>query len=283
MATDLRNLPAYLSDDADFRAWGSGLSAQLAAIGLVKTEDTGQINWLTVSKPSAINTFAGYEIWRFDDEFQATTPVFMKLEYGISTALDRPYLRPTVSTGTDGAGTPTGLVSTSVALRPNFTSKSLGVMLPSLCAGSPGRLNLMTHYDISNLNLYSLIFLERTKDVAGRDTEDGVVFYRTSSGAFAGCQIFAQGQVKAATSNPALNTGGDYLGRVVLSPTVIFLGKPFFVSWCVGSYGNVLKRMETIQFNHLGATRTYMVFGQSGYSSQHSLGGGTSTPVMLWE
>jgi hypothetical protein len=37
-------------------AWGSGIAAQIAAMGLVQTSDTGQINWATVTRP-AINTF----------------------------------------------------------------------------------------------------------------------------------------------------------------------------------------------------------------------------------
>jgi hypothetical protein len=45
-----------------------GIAAQIAAMGLVQTSDTGQINWVTVARP-ALNTIAGYEIWRFNDAF----------------------------------------------------------------------------------------------------------------------------------------------------------------------------------------------------------------------
>jgi len=87
MATDTRNLPAFSNTDAEFRTWGSGIAAALQACGLVKTSDTGQIDWATVTRPGASHTAAGYEIYRFNDSLQATKPVLIKVEYGNGTAL----------------------------------------------------------------------------------------------------------------------------------------------------------------------------------------------------
>src|SRR4051812_38221933 len=100
MAKDQRNLQAFLADDATFRAWGSGIAAQIAAMGLVQTSDTGQINWTTVTRPG-INVLAGYEMWRFADSLQATKPVFIRLDYGIApVANDRPRIVARVGTAT---------------------------------------------------------------------------------------------------------------------------------------------------------------------------------------
>jgi hypothetical protein len=97
------------SSDATFRAWGSDFSAKLALAGLVKATDTGQINWATVTRPSANSTAAGYEIWKFGDTLQATAPIFIKLEYGSGIAASNlPQMWITVGTGSDGAGTITG-------------------------------------------------------------------------------------------------------------------------------------------------------------------------------
>src|SRR3954454_12687471 len=101
MPTDIRNLPAFISDDATFRTWGSGVAAQIAAMGLVQTSDTGQINWTTVTR-LAINTSAGYEVWRFNDALQSTKPVFIRLDYGIAGVADRPRIIARVGTATDG-------------------------------------------------------------------------------------------------------------------------------------------------------------------------------------
>jgi hypothetical protein len=95
--------------DAEFRDWGSKLSDALAAVGMVKTADTGQIDWATVVKPAAISTYQGYEVWRFNDTLQATAPLFLKIEYGSGVSVaTRPGLRLQVGKGTNGAGTLTG-------------------------------------------------------------------------------------------------------------------------------------------------------------------------------
>ena len=52
------DFPINHANDADFRAWGSDLSVSLGQVGLVKTADTGQIEWVTVTRPT-INTKAG--------------------------------------------------------------------------------------------------------------------------------------------------------------------------------------------------------------------------------
>lgn len=92
------------------RAWAQKVHDALAAVGMVQTSDTGQINLSTVTAPAAAGTSAGYEIWRFNDALQATAPVFFKLEYGSGTAATNPQLWITVGKGTDGAGNITGVL-----------------------------------------------------------------------------------------------------------------------------------------------------------------------------
>jgi hypothetical protein len=123
LTTQSWNTPLNHSTDAGFRAWGSEMSAKLAAIGLVQTSDTGQINWATVTR-SAANVAAGYEIWRFNDSLQSTSPIFIKLEYGTNGAADRPNVWITVATGSNGAGTLTGQSSTRTACVANAAISS---------------------------------------------------------------------------------------------------------------------------------------------------------------
>jgi hypothetical protein len=97
--------------DAEFRAWGSAIATALAAIGLVQTSDTGQINWTTVLTPSATNQTRGYEIWRFNDSLQATAPIFIKLEYGSGNQnASGPAVIFTVGKGSNGSGTITDVI-----------------------------------------------------------------------------------------------------------------------------------------------------------------------------
>jgi hypothetical protein len=117
--------------DADFRAWGSALSAAMQTCGLLQATDTGQINWVTVARPVGNNTVAGYEIYKFTDALQATSPVFIKLEYGTgstSTNFGAPALWLTVGQGSNGAGTLTGVLTTRVQIMCNGTGQNARVI-----------------------------------------------------------------------------------------------------------------------------------------------------------
>lgn len=107
MATQSWSTRVRHDSDAVFREWGSEFSARLAAVGLTQTADTGQIDWVTVTR-AASNANAGYEIWRFNDSAHATSPIFMRIDYGTGTTADRPRMQITVGTGSNGSGTITG-------------------------------------------------------------------------------------------------------------------------------------------------------------------------------
>lgn len=95
------------STDAGFRAWGSELNAKLAAVGMVQTSDTGQINWTTVVRGVATNTSLGYEIWRLSG-----SALYFKIEYGTGSTIAVPSMWFTTGTGSNGSGTLTGTIST---------------------------------------------------------------------------------------------------------------------------------------------------------------------------
>lgn len=86
-----------------FRAWGQAISQALASVGMVKTADTGQINWAQAALPAAGGS-SGYEIWRFDDALQSVAPIFFKLEYGAGAVVATPQLYLTVGKDSSGAG-----------------------------------------------------------------------------------------------------------------------------------------------------------------------------------
>ncbi len=101
------------TDDATFRAWGRQVGDQLTAVGLVRTADTGQINWGTVLRPAA-NASAGFEIFRFDDPLQATRPIFIRINYFTSSTATNPFLQISTGQGTDGAGALTSVMTGNV-------------------------------------------------------------------------------------------------------------------------------------------------------------------------
>lgn len=164
----------FIADPTALAGWAASLSAQIQACGLVKTADTGQINMAGPPAMGAAHTSYGYEIYRFADALQATSPVFMKIEYGSGGQNGaRPGLWITFGTGSDGAGNLTGRVSTRIPLSAYEASNTAG---SNKCyvSGDTGRLcfSLFNNTDTR----YGLLFsVERTCDAAGNLTGDGLM------------------------------------------------------------------------------------------------------------
>ena len=113
---------------AGFRTWGAEFHAQLVAIGLTLSSDTGQINWTTVTYNSVANTVSGYEIWQFNDSLQSTTPIFIKIEFGSTQPLIA-AIWITVGNGSNGSGTLTGLTTVRAQCQ-YYSSAYLSTVIP---------------------------------------------------------------------------------------------------------------------------------------------------------
>lgn len=115
------------NSDANFRIWGKEISDQLQAMsgtpGLVKTADTGQINWATVTRPGT-STNAGYEIYYLNDSLHGTAPIYFRIDYGTNTVAGNPRVQLTVGTSTNGAGTIGGIATAARAWNANAASTS---------------------------------------------------------------------------------------------------------------------------------------------------------------
>lgn len=102
------NVNIYSWTDAAFRAFGSAISNIFLNLGFVKTADTGQVDWVTVVRPSTNNTTTVYEVWRFDDALQSTTPIFFRIGYGFNNLSLNGYATIEVGSGSNGSGVITG-------------------------------------------------------------------------------------------------------------------------------------------------------------------------------
>lgn len=173
------------TNDSDFRSWIDFIGANLELGGVIKTTDTGQINRATVLKPAAASTSQGYEIRRFSDTLQATKPVFMKIEYGSTSAATVPGLWITLGTGSDGAGNITG---TFLARTQILTGAGAGsASVPARISVDTGRFNFGFNY-LTNAGSAAvmLVSIERTKNAALADEGTGLLTAFPTSNAVAG-------------------------------------------------------------------------------------------------
>jgi hypothetical protein len=90
---------------------------------LVKTADTGQVNWATVSTEPGSGVIRDYEVFALGGPLQATAPIFIRIDYwGTSTAGNGVQI--TVGTTTDGAGNLGGLLVTRAPLQNHLLAAS---------------------------------------------------------------------------------------------------------------------------------------------------------------
>jgi hypothetical protein len=280
-------LPAFFSSNADFESWVTGVHNALAAVGLVQTADTGQINPATVALPGAINTSAGYEIWRFSDALQATLPIFIKVEYGTGSVVNRPSFWITVGSATNGAGTLSGALSTRQQLGA-ATSKTAGATLPLyVCAGS-GYMHLSSSSE--NATNSTLFFgVERTRDASGATTADGYILLSAVSGGSAYSQAVSSGGVTSnggtgapllpPTSNASRSSVGSDVGVGV---GVYFLGKPFYTLMTAVAAADISGGASFVA-TVLGTAHTYLAILGGSTMTGLAYGASGNAPAMVWE
>ena len=273
MATHTSSQAPDNTTDANFRLWGGEVSTQLAALGLVQTADVGQINWATVTRPLAANTVQGYEMWRFNDSFQATAPVFIKLEYGSGGNANRPAIWYQVGDGSDGAGNLTGATSTRQQMR---TTANTAVLKNMYYSCDTNRLGICLFQDNAATSYTILLNIERTKDFTGGDTSDGVTINSSAtSGGTAWRQQYFQLGVGPTTQEtrwgvlaPSVGTGSAG-ANVGIYPVLLTKG-----TYCNPTLG-VLAAFRadvtggtTVAFTMYGATHTYYATGNSSTNMQ---------------
>lgn len=184
MTTASTNTPLDHSTDAAFRTWGLAMSTQFTSIGFLKTADTGQIDWTTVTRPGGTNTAAGYEIRVFADTLQSTKPIYVKIEYGNGSATSYPQVWVTVGVGSNGSGTLTGITTSRVTIGLSTIITSSVINYPSRYCYKDGHIGLeWKRGSTSNtFKPYGYFTITRTVDNNGAWTGDGVHFVYMSTG-----------------------------------------------------------------------------------------------------
>jgi|SRR5882724_2717160 len=221
MATRTNPLAQTNVSDASFRAWINEIHSGLTGFGWLQTSDTGQINFVTVTRPTAINTYQGYAVYKMNDSLQATTAVFMRLDFGTGAQTDVPAFKLQVAIGgTDGAGALTGQLGTQQTLSGN-TANASSVNVRSAGTSSAYR---MSFWDTNGGGNGFMFAIERDLDASGTETTSGVCvitqWVQAGSVQFLGSQFIpASGSVGtndatwyALISTAANQTGGGNVG-----------------------------------------------------------------------
>lgn len=268
MGTSIASLAPISDTDANFRLWGKAISDALVALGLVKTSDTGQIDWATVLKPAAGSTSAGFEIWRLNDALQSSAPFFIKIEYGSGSAATTPSIWITIGTTTNGAGTLGGNVSTRTQIRANGSSATL---TNCYFSGQSSRINFALWPMSSNNGIF--VSIERLKDAAGADTSEGVYFlngntfngYSAQTVGSVGIVSNAESPICAGTLSGTTAVLGTEVGTFPIYPARNKMYPP-----CLGGIGYISADITAITpfpLTVYGVSRTYLPLGAVGIAA----------------
>lgn len=297
MTTSTWSSGSLNTTDAEFRTLGTEFSTALAAVGLTQTADTGQINWASVLRPAA-NAEAGYEVWRFNDAAQATSPVFFKFYYGTGGGSPAGF-RVRIETGTasSGAGVLSGTGSGGIQLMTNSqngaASASAAASYVCYVAGFLGI------YWKAGHGCQGFLLLSRTCDATGTPDGDGLFvwsFGATGSGFNHNFRMIRLAS-PAAVIYSAIQAAGSAtfcLGVGGLTNTSLPSGdKQIYLCWTANpdmrpmfSFGSVLTSEfasgSTFTTALVGSTtRTFL---STGWVGQGYMAGAAGNGIaMLWE
>jgi hypothetical protein len=248
--------------DAQFRAWGSAIGVKFAAMGLVQTGDTGQINWTTVLAPTIASTVQGYEVWRFNDALQATVPVFLKFEYGSGAGAANPSIFISLGSGSNGTGSLTGVLST----RQQITCSATATPITAYWSGDTNRCAFV--FQGSSTSTSILVSLERSVDATGVVTNEAVLILLLSGATPAqrAWNCVTGPYTNFETSIGAMGAQAAPFGSAGTQLAVypIFYNKGVFLPYGLNLFAYVdatLGANVTISFPVYGATHTFMPIG----------------------
>lgn len=289
--------------DAKFRTWGLACSTALQATPLVKTSDTGQINWASVTKPVAINTQAGYEIYRFSDTLQSTKPVYIRVGYGSggTASGNSPCTWVTVGTGTDGAGTITGVQTAAlqgyntsvavanVAMPYYFTFTSNGYCLMHFGQG------LVSAGVVNNAGFF--VIGRTVNKTTGAATGDGVGILRMATPGSAHLQygldfntttVFGgAGTTYPATDIPTYSASLATGSSVPMGKTYVMMGALYAFDGTLTYYGPDITTASTFSASPFGTSHTYLAWGATVggnfHAQQFGLTFANSVAATIWE
>lgn len=161
-----------------FRAWAQFIDDTFLIKALwLQTADTGQMTISTATAPVAANTKVGYRVYKMNDALQATSPIFVRVDFGSGSAAATPGIWFTIGTGSNGSGTITGILfnggaSATPQVMPGANATSA---CDSYGSGDTNRIHFLM-FVRSGANDLLIWSIERGKDSSLNDVGTSIYF-----------------------------------------------------------------------------------------------------------
>lgn len=270
---------SFSTGDVYFRQIITSIMTGLTAAGLIQTADTGQLNPLTVVFPGAINTDAGYLVYRFNDTLQATRPIFLKITIGRHSTATNFRITWQIGTSTNGAGTLGGYTTTNQTY--GTADSDLLTNWPCFIAGDAGTGNggwlTMCFYPGTATTSFFGLSISRSRNSVGAATGDGINFVTLATGFFrtqyidfaVGFQFPVINFLVGVVPDTGVSSNFNFLGETPTFPQQP--ARPYldYPDLGIVMYGQSdLATGITFKTEILGSQHTYWTVG-SGYTTTH--------------
>jgi hypothetical protein len=281
------------SSNAGWQAWATELFDESILAGLVQAADTGQLTTPVTTPRPATNTSGGYWILRLDDALQATAPIFIRVEPGTSSGgASFPRILVTIGTGTNGAGTITGTILSSVQFTYNAAPASTVTPYTTYINHDEGFFGLAFKSGANPNGSGFLAFNRTTNDDTTPNGNGYFIVHKTSpanANAAAVCGIFGGASFAEANKNWCMvpfsitssTAGSDFqafkvygvypAARIVPQLVVVVAGEL--------AMGNTTGALEIVD----GVTHDYISVGVAGSACTVSNNAATYNFAMLWD
>jgi len=164
--TSAQNLVCSNSSVTNFKQWAKAISDFFAACGWVKSSDTGQVNWATISSVPGAGAFV-YEVWTPGD---GLTAYFLKVEYGNhASSATTPTIRLSIGATTNGAGLLTGVIAGPFQTNTSNYTPPGGGVTQYVCrfSGTSGRISAQMWTNSGGANAEQFFSVERSVNSSG--------------------------------------------------------------------------------------------------------------------
>lgn len=177
MAKLLLQAPYNNKNQNHWWQWRSAISNSIRSCSLVDVMVSGSIGGPDYPMPTTTNQSVGYEIFRFDDVYQPSYPVYLKIEYGSGASAGGQQPRIWIQVGTDqnSSGSLQGNVSANIILQSSSSITSGSAPYYFAISGDKNRIAVASWLNHPSASAASYFSVERTKNTDGSDNTFGVV------------------------------------------------------------------------------------------------------------
>jgi hypothetical protein len=271
---------------SNFKSWAMSISSALSSFGWLKSADTGQVNWSTISV-TPTNSTPVFEIWKANDSLASTLPIFIKVWYLVTaTSPAGPTIELTFGTGSNGAGTLTNATAT-ITLN-SVPASQTNLSYECDYSGSSGRFACCMFQGWSGCFFFSV---ERSHDASANDTGSYFTFLAVGS-----LNTGVQQTVRPSSAGGPLPAESSPITVHTSNTTGIVPGGDASLSACpvwpmVGGLGNPLLNAVSVKTNDVagslivpvslyGTARNYLIMKTLNSGSIGRLGGSTGLAML---